>query len=491
MLFPFVFDIVTANVYDCKRYNANFAAPVSAPERGHELAVNAIDKYNLTEGGIVRKLFSVAAPLILTSVFQMAYNLTDMFWLGRLSSYAVAATGTVGLFLWMGMAFLMFGRMGAEIGVSQNFGRGDRARAFDFAQNAIIISLITGIIIMVVFFLAQRPLIGIFRIQEENVAQYARDYLAIVSLSAPTSFVSAAIMGVFNGAGNSRVSLAIGGLGFAINMILTPILIFSAGLGVIGAAYATVIAHAFGTAFALVLLKKFKERPFENFKVFTPVKKSVVKQIFVWVTPISAESFLFTSLTMIVNILIVSFGANAMAAARVSSQVESLTWLIGGGFASAMTAFAGQNYGSRKWTRITQGFKYSSAIMSLWGLFVSILLIFAGRFLIGLFIHDSPEIVEIGAMNLRILAIAQIPQSLEGIAAGVFRGQGKTLPPSISNVTSNVFRVILAFALVHFTSLGLNGVWLALAIGSTFRGIWIYMWYVFYQRKLPKTDGII
>jgi len=327
-----------------------------------------------------------------------------------------------------------------------------------------------------------------FRIQEEIVIGYANDYLSMVSLSFPMAFVSSSIMGIFNGVGNSRTSLVIGGVGFMVNMILTPILIFMFGMGVAGAGLATVFAHSVAAVLAVILLKKYKNRPFESFKLLVPLKREFVKQIFRWVMPISVESFFFTTLTMLVSLLIVSFGENAMSATRVSSQIESLTWLIGGGFASALTSFTGQNFGANKWSRISRGFKISSVIMSAWGLVVSFILIFAGRFLIGLFAPDSPEIIELGVINLRIFAICQIPQCLEGVGSGLFRGQGKTIPPSISSITSNILRVILAYVLVHFTDLGLAGVWIALMAGSTLRGCWIYIWYTFYSRKVPKVD---
>jgi len=450
------------------------------------LAVSSAQKYSLTEGGIVRKLFSVAAPLILTQVLQMTYNLTDMFWLGQHSDSAVAASGTVGLFLWMSMAFMFFGSMGASIGVSQNFGKGDIARARTFAQNAIFLSVVIGFILSALLFLTHESLVSLFRIQEAHVERYAKDYLSMVSLSFPMTFLSSAIMGIFNGSGNSRTTMVIGGVGFMTNMILTPLLIFTAGMGVAGAGLATVVAHSVAAILAIILLKKYKRRPFSEFTFFAPVRLDVIKQIFKWVSPISIESFFFTALTMTVTFLIVEFGEAAMAATRVSSQIESLTWLIGGGFASALTAFTGQNFGAQKWGRISRGFKFSSAIMSAWGLVVSLILIFAGRFLVGLFVSD--EVVELGVMNLRIFAICQIPQCLEGVAAGLFRGQGKTIPPSISSISSNVARVILAYVLVHFTDLGLAGIWIALAAGATLRGIWIFVWYALYSRKLPKSD---
>jgi len=193
---------------------------------------------------------------------------------------------------------------------------------------------------------------------------------------------------------------------------------------------------------------------------------------------------------MLLAALVAGYGANAIAASRVGSQIESLTWLIAGGYASALTAFTGQNFGAEKWGRIRKGVKISTVLMACWGLLVSFILIFFGRALFELFIPNEPAVVEIGVDYLRVLAFIQIPACLEGVGAGVFRGQGKTMPPSISSTITNSLRVVLAYVLTHFTDLGLTGIWIAAALGAGARGLWIFIWYSFYSRKLPKTDGI-
>jgi len=450
--------------------------------------MNRTSKYNLVEGSIVNKLFFVAGPIILTQIFQMAYNLTDMFWLGRLSSDAVAASGTAGLFLWLSMAFFLFGRMGAEIGVSQNLGRGDKDTARAFAQNAIVVAVVMGILTAAVFITFHEIFIGFFGIQEAHVEKDAREYLAIVSFSLPAFFTTAAITGIFNGAGNSRMSMLINGFGFTLNMMLDPLLIFTAGLGIHGAAFATVISQSLAAGLAIVMLHKSKNRPFEKMILFIRPKLEIIKQIFKWVTPVSLESFLFTTLTMMLTPLIASYGASALAAVRVGSQIESLTWLIAGGYAAALTAFTGQNFGAGKWTRISKGFRLSSVMMSGWGLLVALVLIVFGGALFRIFIPNEPDVVALGIHYLQLLAICQIPACLEGVAAGVFRGMGKTVPPSISSITSNIMRVVLAYLFYTFTDMGLTGIWLAVVISASIRGTWIFVWYVIYSGKLPKTD---
>jgi len=450
--------------------------------------MNRADKYNLVEGSIVNKLFFIASPIIMTQIFQMAYNLTDMFWLGRLSSGAVAASGTAGLFLWLSMAFFLVGRMGAEIGVSQNLGRGDRETARSYAQNALFIAVILGIIIATLYVIFHKELIGFFGIQEAHVERDAYDYLSIVSLSLPFTFIIAAVSGIFNGAGNSRVSMIINGVGFTLNMTLDPILIFTAGLGIRGAGIATIIAQSVAVCVALIILHKYKNRPFEKIKIFTRPDKEVIKQIFKWVTPISLESCLFTILTMMVTPLVALYGAGALATVRIGSQIESLTWLIAGGYAAALTSFIGQNFGAGKWNRIHKGFKISTWMMVIWGSFVTLLLFFGGGALYGIFVPNEPDVIKLGIHYLQILASIQLVACLEGVAAGIFRGQGKTLPPSIASIASNSIRVVLAYGFAYYTDWGLTGIWAAMSIGAALRGIWIFVWYLFYSCKTPKTD---
>ena len=120
------------------------------------------------------------------------------------------------------------------------------------------------------------------------------------------------------------------------------------------------------------------------------------------------------------------------------SQIESLSWLIGGGFASATTAFVGQNYGARQWGRIRRGYRISLAVLLGWEVFVTFVLVVWGRFLFSLFLSDPP-VTDMGATYLRILAISQVSMALEGACSGA-RGMGQTLPPSICSIGSNLLR---------------------------------------------------
>lgn len=444
---------------------------------------------DLTQGGILKKILLVALPIMGTQLLQMAYNLTDMFWLGRMqdSVTAVAASGLAGMFMWLGAAFLIMGRMGAEIGVSQNLGAGNRQAALSFAQQSSRITLLLGLLYGLVMFVFARPLLSLLQVKEEAVLGAAASYLRIVAIGEPLAYVSAAISGAFNGAGASRLGFMANAAGLVINMVLDPILILVFNMGVEGAAIATLIAQVVVFLLSLFLMKRHRGSPLSGFKLLGPLEKEKAAQIFKWALPVSVESGAFTLLAMSVTAMVSSqFGALAVAAQRVGTQIESLSWLIGGGFSSAVSAFMGQNYGARKWARIKRGYKVSLFALILWEVVVILVLVFLGRFLFSLFLSEPPEVVDIGAEYLMVLAGCQLFAAMEGTCGGAFRGMGKTLPPSLTSIASNLLRPFLCYVLSQ--RFGLIGIWLGITITASLRGITVFIWYTFYQRTLPHRD---
>jgi putative MATE family efflux protein len=445
----------------------------------------SVDKHNLTEGGILKKLIFISAPIMGTQFLQMAYNLTDMFWLGRIGSDAVAASGAAGMYMWLSLGFMLLGRMGAEIGVAQSIGRGDKKAALGFSQNAMFIAAVTGLAFGLGMILFRWELTGFFNFREAHVAEAGAAYLAIVGISIPITFVTSVAVGSFNAAGNSRTPFLMNGLGLAANVILDPLFILTLNGGVRGAAAATVISQVIAGIGMFTALFFFKDRPFRQYSLrFRPDTQKILRML-KWSIPVGLESLLFCFLAMVTSRLEASFGAEVMATSKVGGQVESLSWLIGGGFGSALIVFIGQNYGAGKWDRIRRGLRIALAAMTLWGLFVSLLLFFAGGLIFPLFLPD-PKLLHLGTRYFQILAFCQLPMNLEAVGAGAFKGTGRTLPPALASIVSNIIRPILAFFLAS-TSLGLYGVWVAVSATAVLRGLWVCLWY--FLSGPAKTQG--
>ncbi|MCL2377978.1 MAG: MATE family efflux transporter [Defluviitaleaceae bacterium] len=445
-------------------------------------------KYDLTQGPILHKLIALSLPIMATSFMQMAYSLTDMFWMGRLAGGpAVAAVGTAAQFLWLSMAIMVIGRMGAEIGVSQNMGKGDIAAAKSFAQNAFIIAIVLGTAYAAVLIVLSGPLIGFFRIDDPQVVHEARQYLMVSALSIPFLMAHNVITGCYNGFGNTKIPFYINSFGLVLNIVISPILIFVMGLGIVGAAAGTVVASVVNLAIKIWAIKFYSGRPFDDYTVFSRIDWGRVRQICKWGLPVAAESALFTMLFMVVSRLVSEFGVGAIAAHRVGYNVEALSFMVGGGFAMAFASFTGQNYGAKKWSRLFSGSRISLIVMAGYGVFVTFVLFVFANPLVRIFL-DCPYEIQMGGDYLRIVALTQLLFCMEGVAVGSFRGRGLTVYPSVVSISSNVLRVIVTYALAA-TALGINGVWAGIAISMTFKSLWLLAWFWFNGRKLPREDA--
>ncbi|MCL2059083.1 MAG: MATE family efflux transporter, partial [Oscillospiraceae bacterium] len=315
-------------------------------------------------------------------------------------------------------------------------------------------------------------------------------YLSTVAVSIPLTFVTATLGAAYTAYGNSRTPFICNAVGTCVNMALDPLLIFTFGLGVLGAAYATAIAQAIACVMIAYAFARGKRRPFESPKLLAAPRPDEIKWIFKKALPVCAESFLFTFLVMATSRREAFFGADAMAISRVGSQIESLTWLVGGAFGSALISFVGQNYGARKWSRIHATRRTATAVLVSYGAFVALLLAVPGKYIFGIFLPDA-ALIERSALYLRILAICQIPMCMEGVASNMFRGIGKTVQPAIVSTACNIARVPLAYALsAHTLGLGLPGVWIAISITASIKGIWSYVWYMVDEAKRKAKENV-
>jgi putative MATE family efflux protein len=440
-----------------------------------------LEKYDLTTGKILNKLLLIAVPVMGTSFMQLAYNLINMFWLGNISSSAVAAAGTAGMFTWVSMSLVILSRTGIDIGVSQSFGNGKVDTAKSFAQTAFTFSVILGILYMILMLIFRVQLIGFFKIPDAAVCQAAQIYLIIISLGTPFAFTSAVLTSTFNASGNSKLPFVVNVIGIGLNLILDPIFIFVLRLGINGAGIATVISQFSVCCILLFLISKGKQRPFQSFRFFSKMDIALLKQILKWSAPVALENLLFSFLSILINRMVAGFGVYPMAAMRVGSQIESITWLIAGGYATALTTFVGQNFGAKKMDRIERGMKISFTAMSLWGLFVTLLMLLFGRLFMSVFLHEKAAI-DLGSTYMLLLACCQISGSLENLSSSFLRGIGKTLPPSIVSIVCNTIRVPLAYFL-SISPLGLTGLWSGFIFGAILRGVVLVIVYLFHTKK--------
>lgn len=444
----------------------------------------------LREGNILEALFKLAIPIMGTSFVQMAYNMTDLIWVGRIGSRAVAAVGTAGFYTWLAMAFILIPKIGAEVGVAQSTGKDDMLEAKVYIRHSLQMILLIALFYASILISFRKPLIGFFNLGEADVINDAITYLAIISFGIIFYFINPVFTAIFNGYGESRTPFIINSIGLLVNMVLDPLMILGIGpfprLEVAGAAIATVIAQACVTIIFILTAKKRPEL-FSKLNLFSAPDIQHIGRIVRLGLPVALQSGFFTGIAMLIARIIAQWGPIPIAVQKVGSQIEAITWMTAGGFQTAMSTFIGQNYGARKWDRVFRGYFTGLTIMSIIGIFTSLLLIFAARPLFSIFVPGEEETIRQGAIYLRILGISQIFMAIEATTAGAFNGLGKTVPPSIVGIVFNGLRIPAALFLSS-TSLGLNGVWWALSISSIFKGTVLLIWYLIMLKKNPETS---
>jgi len=447
-------------------------------------------KINLTDGNIFLSLIKLALPIMATSFVQMTYNMTDMIWLGRSGSNQVAAAGTAGFFIWMGFAFILISKVGAEVGVAQATGRKDELKARDFARNAIQINILLAILYGAFLLIFNKSLIAFFNIGDHSVVTMAESYLTIVTFGILFMFINPVFSGIYNGLGDSKTPFYVNSAGLIINIVLDPLLIFGLlglpAMGVMGAAIATVCSQFVVTLIFLLLIWG-KRAPFSEFHLFIKPIGSVCKQIIKFGSPVALQSGLFSFFSILIARVIAQWGPIPIAVQKVGSQIEAISWMTASGFSTALSSFVGQNYGAKKWDRIWKGYAAGLASVSVVGILASLLLIIFAEPLFKLFIPE-PEAIKVGVIYLKILGYSQLFMCWEITTAGAFNGLGKTVPPSIVSIIFTGSRVPAA-VLLSTTTLGLSGVWWSISASSIFKGIILVIWFMLYLKKHPTIVG--
>jgi putative MATE family efflux protein len=435
---------------------------------------------NLTEGNILSNIVRLAIPIMGTSFIQMAYNLVNMIYLGRVSSSAVAAVGTAGFFTWFANSLIFIPKTAAEIGISQSIGRDDHKQIKGYTKNTIQLNIIIGIIYGIVMIVFRKDLIAFFNMKDMHTVNMAEAYLLIISLGISFYFINPLFTGIFNGHGDSKTPFKINTLGILLNMIIDPFLIFGLGpfprMEVAGAAIGTIISQAIVTFLFIYYINK-KTELLSGINLFAKLDMEYIKKIFKIGTPVAVQNGLFCIFAMFIARIISSFGEIPIAVQKVGSQIEAISWMTAGGFSTAVSAFVGQNYGAKKWDRIYKGYFASLFLVAVLGVFTSLLLILGAKPIFSIFIPD-PNVIPYGMDYLKILGCSQLLMCVEICTDGAFNGMGRTIPPSLVGIVLTGARIPAAIILAKPEVLGLNGVWWSISISSNLKGIVILFWFI-------------
>ncbi|MBK3519021.1 MATE family efflux transporter [Carboxylicivirga marina] len=436
---------------------------------------------DLTKGPVLSSIIKLAIPIIGSSFMQFAYNFTDMLWVGKLGSNAVAAVGTSGFFLHLGWAFASIILVGNNIAVSQAIGSKQENKAQNTAINALLGVLLLTMLYVGLIQIGHVHFIDFFELNNTETETMAHNYLRMASLGLFFIFTTRLFTGISNARGDSKKPFQITLIGVIINIVLDPILIFVLDFGVLGAAIATLVAQLFSAVLFLmqrsyIFLGARKKWDLSFYQMLNLAKLGL---------PPSVQYMIFSVIAIVMAKIVAGFGSDAIAAQKIGLQIEAMTFMTIGGLNGAIMSFTGQNYGARDYKRVNSGYKSGLLIAIGFGLIMTALFQLFAEEMVRWFVQDDAT-VRIGASYLRIVGWSQVFMCVEMIGSGVINGIGKTRYPATINIVMTVVRVPVAIWLSQSHRLGVDGIWYAIFISTFLRGILVTSTYYYLNNTWLK-----
>jgi len=393
------------------------------------------------------------------------YSIVDAAFIGQLGPEALAGATYVGALFFVAIALSNGLASGVTALLAQAVGRHDADGAERLASGGLGIGLAVGALLCVVG-LTGGPLIIPLLGAEGKTADLAWEYFQVLSAGMPLFLTSTSIRAVLNGEGDARTPMVVMAISTAINLTLDPIFIFALGLGVRGAALATLVAAGFSLgAFSYVAF--VRRRTFSRFRARLILPRlAVLGPVARIGVPAAATYFVMSVGMALTNRVLSVFGHEAVAGYGAAHKVDLLVALPVLGLAGASMTVIGMFAGAGRsdLVRATALYVYRAALIAAGGLGVAAYL--AAPLVIGVFTEDATAI-EVGSVYLTF-ALFTYPLTSIGMVSGrVLQGIGYGLPSLVITIT-RVLGVAIPGAYVAVYAFGapIEAVWIAM-IAST------------------------
>ncbi len=420
---------------------------------------------NHSEYGL-RKLLQLALPVIASSFLSMAYSFINILFVGRLGSGAVAAVGTASFYMNLSWSISALITVGTGIKVSHAVGKKDLTLAKGYIRSGLLAVGVIAFAYLVLLLIFNKELIGFVKLNDAAIEAASANYLMWAGLCIPFAFLNLFFTSVFIGYGDSRSPFRINATAFALNILLDPILIFLVGLGIKGAAIATILSQVTATVLFFYKVKATKT----IFPERGAFSKKLLKDIIgLGVSP-AVQRVSFTIVAIFMARIISDWGPAAIAVQKVGVQIEAISYMTAGGFLSALSAMSGKAYGAKNYQGQWVAFKSGIKVAFVIGVVTSSLFILFPEALFSIFINEE-ESIAMGAVYLKVLGFSQLFMCLEMVTTGAFFGWGKTNIPAITSISLTVLRIPMALLFIQLWSNSLVSVWWSISISSMAKGI--------------------
>lgn len=445
------------------------------------------DRNFITQGSLNKVILSISVPLMLNNLVRTLYNLTDGLFVAQISAEDFAATA----FVWpLNFLFISVG-MGIGIGatalIAQQMGGNHYQSAKHYADNTILLSLILGFLAALIGYLATPSLIYWIGARE-GLYEKSVIYLQINFIGLFFDFVYFGYQAILNAQGQTKSITIISIISSLTNVILDPLFIFDnvlglpgLNMGIVGAAYATVISKIALYLLSIRIVHKYSEISVSvrKVKVDRQILTNISKVAFPSAMGYGGSALGFT----VLNGLIASYGTNTLAAYSMVNRITDLLNQPQLGIGAALTSIVGQNIGSGNFDRAKAIFKRAIYLILALSL-ISSLTVLIGRYqILSIFIKggSDPELWTQAIEYLYFSAFIIFFMGLFSALNGFFQGTGQTKYAMYLSVGRLwALRLPIIWALGIFTDLGSMGIWIAMLLSNML--VVVYGFYIYRSR---------
>lgn len=433
-------------------------------------------KTDFSQGPVWRRILDQAGPLIVAQLVHLLYNVVDRIYLGHMGDGGGMALTGVGLTfpivtLIMGFAAL-FGTGGVPL-FSIARGAGDETRARRILGNSFTLQLVSSAVLMAVGYLFMRPILFAFGASEDSFV-YAKAYLDVYLVGTAFSMIATGLNGYINAQGFPRIGMLSIVIGAAANIALDPVFIFALGMGVKGAALATVISQGLSALWVLRFLT--------GQRAIIPLKRENMTldgQVVRDIAKLGTANFIMQGTTCLVqiacNATLQQFGGDLyVGVMTVVNSVREIFLLPVNGITSGSQPVISYNYGARRYDRVLSGIRFNTLIGAGYTLVAWLLVLLLPRLWFGIF-SDDPAMTEAGVEALRIYFFGFVCMALQFAGQSAFTALGDAPHAILFSLLRKAIIVVPLTLLLPRLGFGVKGVFLAEPVSNAVGGTACYL----------------
>ena len=431
-------------------------------------------RIDFENGNIVSNILKAALPMLVAQIMSLLYNIVDRVYIARIPDVGTTALGAVGLcfpIIVIITAFSnLFGSGGAPI-FSIERGKGNHEKAGLLMNTSFTLLALCAVILMIAGLLFARPILVLFGASDAGLT-YAYPYLMIYLLGTFPSMAATGMNPFINAQGYATTGMTSVIIGAVANLLLDPLFIFVFGLGIKGAAIATVISQTLSAAFVLYFLHYKAEY---RIRFLSKTELAACGQDAKNIVSLGTAGFIMQLTNSLVticanNVLSVTGGDVYISVMTIISSVRQMVETPIYAITEGSSPIISYNYGARRPQKVRQAGITMAVLALIYTLLIWSVILSAPRFLIGIFSSDQALMTDtVPAMKLYFAAF--IFMLLQYVGQTIFKALNKKKYAIFFSILRKVIIVVpMTYILPYALNMGPNGVFMAEPISNVIGG---------------------